>query len=125
MNKSTREVGKLLGVSIKTLQFWVREGFVDAVEVTGTGRQRRIIWTDDGIEQARKMKDRSENGSAIADVYGTDLLDTMRRAKEAKDQLGDSDVVVASPKTVRILQRDRTIRDAIRTVPGTFLIILQ
>jgi excisionase family DNA binding protein len=122
---TTKEVAEMLDVNMKTLQFWVREGFIDAVKITGEGRQRRIEWTEDGIEQARKMKDRAANGSAVADVYGTDLLTTMRRAKEMKDYQSPGNIIVASPKTARLFRDDRSLGDVLRTIPGTFLIILR
>ena len=122
--KTTREVSEELSVSMKTLQLWVRDETVRPI-VNGNGTQRRITWTPEAVEQARRCRDRAAYESPLIAAIGPDLIAAMNEAKRMKDYQGDGDVVVAGPLKGRIFRSDDTLGEVLRRMRGPFFLLMR
>lgn len=122
--KTTREVAEMLGVQIKTLQLWVREENARPIS-NGDGRQRRLSWTPEAIEQARRLRDRANQESPLIAAMGPDLIAATNEAKRMKDYQGDDDVVVAGPQRGRIFRSDTTLGEVLRKMRGPFFVLMR
>lgn len=121
--KGSREVAAELDVNIKTLQLWVREGYVSPRTV-GEGRQLRIDWQSEDVERAKRLRDR--NGSTpLAAAFGPDLMAAMSEAWRMRDFRGDDDVIVCSHERGRVFRNDTTLKEVVRKMPGRVLVILK
>lgn len=120
---TTRDVSELLGVNVKTLQFWAREGHI-SVDSTGSGPNRRIAWTEDAIEQARRVRDRCAGDASLAVAIGPELAQAMERGRKLRKLQFDGDVIVASKDGARVFRSDTTLHEALRRVKGTVFVVL-
>jgi len=121
--KGSREVADALDVNLKTLQLWVREGYLRP-KVTGEGRQRRIAWRKADIERAKRLRDRNGTPTLVA-AFGPDFETAISEAWRMRDFCGDGDVVVGGAERGRIFRDDTSLRDVLRRTCGTVLVILR
>lgn len=122
--KTTREVADDLAVNMKTLQLWVREETVRPI-VHGEGKRRRIEWTQEAIEQARRCRDREAKESPLLAALGPDLISAMLEAKRMRDYQGDGDVIVAGSAKGRIFRSDAQLGDVLKKMRGSFFVLMR
>lgn len=120
---TTREVSDLLGVDPKTLQYWAREGHI-RVNSSGEGRGRRIDWTPEAVEQARRVRDRCPGDSSILHAVGPELQQALELARKQQSKQYGGDVIVASTERARIFRGDTTLSEVLRKVPGSVCVVL-
>lgn len=122
--KTTREVAIELGVNPKTLQLWVRQENVQPIS-NGSGRQRRLKWTPESIEHARRLRDRDAQESPLIAAMGPELIAALHEAKRAKDYQGDDDIVVAGPNAGRVFRSDTPLATVLRKLPDRVLLVMR
>ncbi len=59
---STREAAKKLGISYDTLANYIEVGKVPAPEIARVGKRVIHMWTEDEVEQVRKLLPKIANG---------------------------------------------------------------
>lgn len=59
---STREAAKKLGITAAALSRYIRDKKVPAPKVVSTGKASMHLWTDDEIEDVRKLLPKIANG---------------------------------------------------------------
>lgn len=121
--KTTREVADELSVNPKTLQLWVREEHVTPI-TTGQGRQKRIAWTPEAVDQARRLRDRAAAESPLLAALGPELVGAVDEARRMKPYQFEGDVIVASAQAAKIYRDDTTLRAVLRQAKGKALLIL-
>lgn len=122
-NPSTVAVARQIGVNLKTLQSWVRDGKI-SVDTKGEGTQRRILWTDESIAQATRLRDRVAGDSALATSLGPDLAAALELARQAMNLKSDADVIVATPESARVFRNDSTLADVLRRIRGNTMVLI-
>ncbi len=126
---TTREVAKEIGVPLKTLQLWVREGHLSP-QTTGNGKQRRIHWTAADVDAARKFStDKAQSKRArdvrdmLLDILGHDAMRALIRAIDMPCPHGS--VIAAGPDGARAARLNEPVSSLLRRIGGRGVILPQ
>lgn len=124
--RSTSEVAAEIRVKQQTLQFWVREGLLRP-RSSGEGRQRRLSWSAEDIEQARQLARSGGKagvaGSVEAEV-GAEFLAGFSRGQSLRGKASRGQITIAGASGARLFRDDATIREVLKTIPGGLLVVL-
>lgn len=124
---TTKEVSELLNVGMKTLQYWIRKGFVTPA-INGEGRQRRATWTEADVEAARAYS--SEEGhsqkareirDSLLEQFGDGVIAAFNRAAALPCPPGA--VRCAGPRGERLVQTKDTVGTLLRRIGGSGIIL--
>lgn len=124
---TTREVADLIDVSIKTVQFWVRERYLTPA-TEGDGRQKRITWSQSDLDAAMAYKDEQAQAKKGREIRDT-LIDTigrdgLRHFNEALDMHRPrGSVVCAGPAGARVVRLNDTVKTVMDRIGGSGLIL--
>lgn len=124
---TTAQVADLIGVELKTLQKWVREGYLSP-ESEGKGRQKRHTWAPEHVAAAREYATDKVQAKKARDVRDTllDLLgaDGLRNLNRALDmQCPQGSVLAAGPDGARAVRLNEPVSRLLGRIGGRGIIL--
>lgn len=124
---TTAEVAEQIGVELKTLQKWVREGYLSP-ESEGKGRQKRHTWMPEHLAAAREFattrsqeQRAAETRRALDRLMGLDGLYNLNRALTMRCPA--ESVIAAGPDGARAARLNESVSALLGRIGGCGVIL--